>query len=62
MNQPVAAVRPVRTLAVVAVGLATAAMLAVAGCQESKSGSGSGSKPAGSSSPASGSGSNPSGR
>jgi len=51
----------VRVAALLAVGLTAAAMLAIAGCTDSKSGSGSGSKPSGSSSPASGSGSAPSG-
>lgn len=52
---------PVRAAALLAVGLTAAAMLALGGCADNKSGSGSGSKPSGTSSPASGSGSSPSG-
>jgi hypothetical protein len=62
MSQRASIVRPVRIASFAAVGIAAAAMLALAGCQDSKSDTGSGSKPAGNSSPASGSGSNPSGR
>ncbi len=47
----------VRAAANLAVGITAAAILTLSGCSDSKSGSGSGSKPAGSSSPASGSGS-----
>lgn len=50
-----------RTLSIAAIGIAAAALLALAGCTDSKSDSGSGTKPSGNSSPASGSGSNPSG-
>lgn len=54
--------RPARADSIAAIGIAAAALLDLAGCQDSKSESGSGSTPSGNSSPASGGGSNPSGR
>lgn len=62
MNKNPSIVNPSRIASIALIGVAAAAMLALAGCQDSKSGSGSGSKPSGNSSPPSGSGSNPSGR
>lgn len=38
---------PVRAVALLAVGIAAAALLSIGGCSDNKSGAGSGSKPAG---------------
>lgn len=61
MSHRASTVHPSRIVRLAAIGVAAAALVALTGCADSKSDSGSGSKPSGNSSPASGSGSRPSG-